>query len=84
MDINAMADELQSQYREYAKRKRSAFRAAVKKAYSVVLNNYGNDDNGSTEDDDDDDEEEDLPEDHRYVRMHLNYCVSVVNPRIMC
>lgn len=36
-----MADELQRQYREYAKRKRSAFRASVNKAYSIVLANYG-------------------------------------------
>ncbi|XP_019877000.2 nuclear valosin-containing protein-like isoform X2 [Aethina tumida] len=79
VDINAMADELQSQYREYAKRKRSAFRAAVKKAYSVVLNNYGNDDNGSTEDDDDDDEEEDLPEDHRYNNTMNSQLMNLYN-----
>lgn len=36
-----MADELQKQYREYAKRKRSAFRASVSKAYSIVLAHYG-------------------------------------------
>lgn len=36
-----MADELQRQYKEYAKRKRSAFRASVNKAYSIVLANYG-------------------------------------------
>lgn len=36
-----MADELQKQYREYAKRKRSAFRASVSKAYSIVLEHYG-------------------------------------------
>lgn len=35
-----MADELQRTYREYAKRKRSAFRQSVKKAYSVVLQSY--------------------------------------------
>lgn len=44
-----MADELQRQYKEYAKRKRSAFRASVNKAYSIVLANYGwnNDDDDS-------------------------------------
>lgn len=36
-----MADDLQKQYREYAKRKRSAFRASVSKAYSIVLAKYG-------------------------------------------
>lgn len=36
-----MADDLQKQYREYAKRKRSAFRASVNKAYSIVLKKYG-------------------------------------------
>ncbi|XP_056630049.1 nuclear valosin-containing protein-like isoform X3 [Diorhabda sublineata] len=41
VDINEIADELQSQYREYAKRKRSAFRASVKKAYTIVLARYG-------------------------------------------
>lgn len=35
-----MADELQRMYREYAKRKRSAFRQSVKKAYSIVLQSY--------------------------------------------
>lgn len=40
VDINVMADELQKTYREYAKRKRSAFRQSVKKAYSIVLQSY--------------------------------------------
>lgn len=40
IDINQMADELQRTYREYGKRKRSAFRGAVKKAYSIVMKNY--------------------------------------------
>lgn len=35
-----MADELQRTYREYAKRKRSAFRQSVRKAYAVVLQSY--------------------------------------------
>lgn len=35
-----MADELQRTYREYAKRKRGAFRQSVRKAYAVVLQSY--------------------------------------------
>lgn len=35
-----MADDLQRTYREYTRRKRSAFRQSVKKAYSVVLQSY--------------------------------------------
>ncbi|XP_072382243.1 nuclear valosin-containing protein-like isoform X1 [Diabrotica undecimpunctata] len=41
VDISEIANALQSQYREYAKRKRSVFRAAVKKAFSIVLARYG-------------------------------------------
>lgn len=44
-----MADELQKTYREYGKRKRSAFRASVKKAYSIVLRSYGVDDKDSSD-----------------------------------
>lgn len=40
VDINVMADQLQRTYREYGKRKRSAFRQSVKKAYSIVLQSY--------------------------------------------
>lgn len=36
-----MADDLQRKYREYANRKRNAFRGTVKKAYSIVLQSYG-------------------------------------------
>lgn len=50
VDINQMADELQKKYREYAKRKRSAFRASVKKAYSIVLQSYGLEDKDSSDD----------------------------------
>lgn len=35
-----MADELQRTYREYANRKRNAFRASVNKAYALVLEKY--------------------------------------------
>ncbi|XP_050299464.1 nuclear valosin-containing protein-like [Anthonomus grandis grandis] len=49
VDIHQMADELQKQYRDYAKRKRSAFRASVKKAYSIVLQNYGLEDKESSD-----------------------------------
>ncbi|CAH1968223.1 unnamed protein product [Acanthoscelides obtectus] len=41
INVNDMADELQRTYRDYANRKRSAFRASVNKAYSVVLEQYG-------------------------------------------
>lgn len=58
-----MADELQKTYREYGKRKRSAFRASVKKAYSIVLRSYGVDDKDSSDEellsDSDADSEED-------------------------
>ncbi|KAG5900721.1 hypothetical protein JTB14_038239 [Gonioctena quinquepunctata] len=47
VDINVMADHLQQQYREYAKRKRSVFRAAVNKAYAIVLQSYGLDEENS-------------------------------------
>lgn len=57
VDINVMADDLQNSYREYAKRKRSAFRASVKKAYSIVLQSYGlEDQDGSSSEDDVSDE----------------------------
>lgn len=36
-----MADDLQNQYKEYGKRKRTAFRSMVRKAYSVVMQTYG-------------------------------------------
>ncbi|KAF7270628.1 hypothetical protein GWI33_016424 [Rhynchophorus ferrugineus] len=49
VDINQMADELQKKYREYGKRKRSAFRASVKKAYSIVLQSYGLEDKESSD-----------------------------------
>ncbi|KAK9880820.1 hypothetical protein WA026_013147 [Henosepilachna vigintioctopunctata] len=41
VDISLMADELQKTYKEYSRRKRSAFRNSVKKAYCVVLESYG-------------------------------------------
>lgn len=58
VDINQMADELQKKYREYAKRKRSAFRASVKKAYSVVLQSYGLEDSSDNDIVSDESEEE--------------------------
>lgn len=51
VDINVMADDLQQKYKEYAKRKKSAFRASVSKAYSIVVRNYGLEDPESSEDD---------------------------------
>lgn len=50
VDINVMADDLQQKYKEYAKRKRSAFRASVSKAYSIVVRNYGLENPASSED----------------------------------
>lgn len=41
IDITEMADCLQSQYQEYARRKKSAFRGMVKQAYSDVVSSYG-------------------------------------------
>lgn len=41
VDINVMSDDLQRQHREYAKRKKSAFRSMVKKAYAIVMQTYG-------------------------------------------
>lgn len=62
-----MADDLQRTYRDYSKRKRTAFRGSVKKAYSVVLHSYGlNDPTSSAEDDSDDMDENEEP---TYVRI---------------
>ncbi|KAJ8938352.1 hypothetical protein NQ318_000144 [Aromia moschata] len=41
IDLNLLADRLQNKYSEYSKRKRSAFRASVNKAYSIVLQHHG-------------------------------------------
>lgn len=41
VDVNTLADALQEKYKEYLKRKKTAFRASVKKAYSIVLKKYG-------------------------------------------
>ncbi|KAL1518049.1 hypothetical protein ABEB36_001732 [Hypothenemus hampei] len=49
VDINQMADDLQKEYREYSRRKKSAFRASVKKAYSTVLQSYGLEDKDSSD-----------------------------------
>lgn len=65
VDINVMADDLQKKYREYANRKRNAFRGAVKKAYHVVLQSYGvSDQNGSSSEDLSD---ESVIDEERYV-----------------
>lgn len=53
VDIAEMANSLQTKYKEYSKRKRSAFRGLVKRAYTIVLNSYGapqNADSSSEED----------------------------------
>ncbi|CAH0546525.1 unnamed protein product [Brassicogethes aeneus] len=64
VDINSMADDLQSAHREYAKRKRSAFRASVKKAYGIVLQSYGLQDHETSEDEEDDVSEEETAAEH--------------------
>lgn len=50
VDITEMADFLQNKFKEYSKRKRSAFRGLVKRAYTVVLRSYGTDANQSSSD----------------------------------
>lgn len=40
IDIETMADSLQKKYREYGKRKRSAFRGLVEKAFAHILRSY--------------------------------------------
>lgn len=50
IDIAEMADFLQNKYKEYSKRKRSAFRGLVKRAYTVVLRSYASDANQSSSD----------------------------------
>ncbi|KAJ3660400.1 hypothetical protein Zmor_004850 [Zophobas morio] len=62
VDINVMADDLQRTYREYARLKRNAFRASVKKAYSIVLQSYGLEDQDNSSSDDDDDSEDSATE----------------------
>lgn len=45
IDIDRMVADLQKRYREYSKKKRSAFKASVEKAFQVVLQTYSvNDD----------------------------------------
>ncbi|KAB0796650.1 hypothetical protein PPYR_10711 [Photinus pyralis] len=48
VDIDVMADDLQKMYKDYARRKRIPFRSSVKKAYGVVLKNYGLNENLSS------------------------------------
>lgn len=64
VDINAMADDLQRTHREYFRLKRNSFRASVKKAYSIVLRQYGIEDqeNSTSEEDDSEDSAPERPE----------------------
>lgn len=79
-----MADELQKTYKEYSKRKRSAFRGSVKKAYSIVMHSYGHNEpqNSSSEDLSEDSQGE---EEVRYVSykfyyvVHLIICIVIFN-----
>ncbi|CAG9864489.1 unnamed protein product [Phyllotreta striolata] len=52
VDINEISDELQKKHREYANRKRGVFRAAVKKAYNIVLAKYGVEEDNSADNSD--------------------------------
>lgn len=71
-----MADELQRTYKEYSKRKRSAFRGSVKKAYSMIMHNYGhNDPQHSSSDDLSEDSQGE--EESRYVSVFQCSCISL-------
>ncbi|XP_060535638.1 nuclear valosin-containing protein-like [Cylas formicarius] len=41
VDLDQMADDLQRTYKEYARRKRSAFRVSVRKAHSIIIQKQG-------------------------------------------
>ncbi|GLG99715.1 Nuclear valosin-containing protein-like, partial [Gryllus bimaculatus] len=41
VDMDAMVDELQRKYKDYARRKRNAFKQSVDKAFKTVLQQYG-------------------------------------------
>ncbi|XP_015521562.2 nuclear valosin-containing protein-like isoform X1 [Neodiprion lecontei] len=65
IDVNEIADYLQKRYRDYRTKKRSAFRAMVRKAYNEIADglakkNEFNPNAPWQEDEDDDDEEVDL------------------------
>jgi hypothetical protein len=62
VDINVMSDDLQRSYREYGRLKRNAFRASVKKAYSIVLQSYGLEEQDNTTSEDEEDTDESVPE----------------------
>lgn len=62
VDIAEMADFLQTKFKEYSKRKRSAFRGLVKRAYTIVLNSYGADPNPDTSSDEDVEDVDDVDE----------------------
>lgn len=59
IDVNEMADTLQRKYRDYRGKKRSAFRALVRKAYDELTEMFAKKSSRdwyAYEDDDDDDE----------------------------
>lgn len=62
-----MADFLQNKYKEYSKRKRSAFRGMVKRAYTIVLSSYGTEPNPSSSDEDVEDVCDDVDEEVSFV-----------------
>ncbi|KAK9891499.1 hypothetical protein WA026_014735 [Henosepilachna vigintioctopunctata] len=79
VDIGLMADELQNTYKEYSRRKRSAFRNSVKKAYSIVLRSYGIGDehNGSSSEDLEESESENSKGDNFHNNMMNNQLMDL-------
>lgn len=71
VDINIMADDLQRQYKEYGKRKRSAFRSLVKKAYGIVMQTYGIP--GVNVSSSEDVSEDSAPEEHFVCKIKLRF-----------
>lgn len=66
IDVNQMADTLQRKYRDYRGKKRSAFRALVRKAYDELTEMFAkksSHDRFAYEDDDDDDDDVDVESD---------------------
>lgn len=52
IDVNDMADTLQKRYREYQTRKRSSFRAMVRRAYDEITENFSKKSDCSVDEDD--------------------------------
>ncbi|XP_020709562.2 nuclear valosin-containing protein-like isoform X2 [Athalia rosae] len=68
IDVNEIADQLQKNYRQYRTKKRSAFRAVVRRAYNEIVDSLSKKLDGSRDDlwneeDEDDEDEVDLERD---------------------